>query len=133
VRLTSAIPPDNRLAFLTDEAGATIGAYGYDPFGRRLFKEVNGARTYFLYNDEGLVGEYSATGAELRTCGYHPGAPWSTNPLFVQEGGIYYVSAQQTPSFFIPPPMLCCAELFQGGAYGAEQAIRQRCKTQLLG
>jgi YD repeat-containing protein len=125
--------PDNRLAFLTDEAGATIGAYGYDPFGRRLFKEVNGARTYFLYNDEGLVGEYSATGAELRTCGYHPGAPWSTNPLFVQEGGIYYVSAQQTPSFFIPPPMLCCAELFQGGAYGAEQAIRQRCKTQLLG
>jgi hypothetical protein len=43
------------------------------------------------------------------------------------------VSAQQTPSFFIPPPMLCCAELFQGGAYGAEQAIRQRCKTQLLG
>jgi RHS repeat-associated protein len=82
--------PDNRLAFLTDEAGATIGAYGYDPFGRRLFKEVNGARTYFLYNDEGLVGEYSATGAELRTCGYHPGAPWSTNPLFVQEGGSYY-------------------------------------------
>jgi hypothetical protein len=37
------------------------------------------------------------------------------------------------PFFFIPPPMLCCAELFQGGAYGAEQAIRQRCKTQLLG
>jgi RHS repeat-associated protein len=82
--------PDNRLAFLTDEAGATIGAYGYDPFGRRLFKEVNGTRTYFLYNDEGLVGEYSATGAELRTYGYHPGAPWSTNPLFVQENGIYY-------------------------------------------
>jgi RHS repeat-associated protein len=82
--------PDNRLAFLTDEAGATIGAYGYDPFGRRLFKEVNGTRTYFFYNDEGLVGEYSATGAELRTYGYHPGAPWSTNPLFVQENGIYY-------------------------------------------
>ncbi|MBL0378146.1 MAG: RHS domain-containing protein [Desulfofustis sp. PB-SRB1] len=36
------------------------------------------------------MGEYSATGAELRTCGYHPGAPWSTNPLFVQENGIYY-------------------------------------------
>jgi putative tricarboxylic transport membrane protein len=47
--------------------------------------------------------------------------------------GSTFVSAQQTPSFFIPPPMLCCAELFQGGAYGAEQAIRQRCKTQLLG
>ncbi|MBL0379392.1 MAG: hypothetical protein JKP90_06930 [Desulfofustis sp. PB-SRB1] len=36
------------------------------------------------------MGEYSATGAELRTYGYHPGAPWSTNPLFVQENGIYY-------------------------------------------
>ncbi|MBL0380156.1 MAG: hypothetical protein JKP90_10950 [Desulfofustis sp. PB-SRB1] len=46
MRLTS-VTPDNRLAFLTDEAGA-IGAYGYDPFGRRLFKEVNGARTYFF-------------------------------------------------------------------------------------
>jgi hypothetical protein len=52
---------------------------------------------------------------------------------FTHLGNDSYVSAQQTPSFFIPPPMLCCAELFQGGAYGAEQAIRQRCKTQLLG
>ncbi|CAB1055893.1 Rhs-family protein, partial [Olavius sp. associated proteobacterium Delta 1] len=29
--------------------------YYYDPFGRRLWKEINGIRTYFVYADEGLV------------------------------------------------------------------------------
>jgi RHS repeat-associated protein len=51
---------------------------------------VAGARTYFHYNDEGLAGEYNGTGNELRTYGYQPGSPWSTNPLFIQVGGEYY-------------------------------------------
>ena len=37
-----------------------LARYGYDPFDRRLWKEANGVRTYFLYADEGLIGEYSA-------------------------------------------------------------------------
>jgi RHS repeat-associated protein len=49
-----------------------------------------GARTYFHYNDEGLAGEYNGAGNELRTYGYQPGSPWSTNPLFIQVGGEYY-------------------------------------------
>jgi RHS repeat-associated protein len=65
-------------------------SYYYDPFGRRLWKDVAGARTYFHYNDEGLAGEYNGTGNELRTYGYQPGSPWSTNPLFIQVGGEYY-------------------------------------------
>jgi RHS repeat-associated protein len=81
---------DNRLEKVEDQGGTTTASYYYDPFGRRLWKEVAGARTYFHYNDEGLAGEYNGAGNELRTYGYQPGSPWSTNPLFVQAGGEYY-------------------------------------------
>jgi YD repeat-containing protein len=81
---------DNRLVKITDDTGAVVATYYYDPYGRRLWKEVAGVRTYFHYNDEGLAGEYDATGNEQRTYGYQPGSPWSTNPLFVQIEGIYY-------------------------------------------
>ncbi|MBW1928939.1 MAG: RHS domain-containing protein [Deltaproteobacteria bacterium] len=64
--------------------------YYYDPFGRRLWKEVNGERTYFVYSDEGLVGEYDSSGQEIRTYGWAPDSGWSTDPLFVRIGGIYY-------------------------------------------
>ncbi|MDY0091336.1 MAG: hypothetical protein RBT80_01390 [Candidatus Vecturithrix sp.] len=56
-------------------SGIVIAEYGYDPFGRRLWKEVNGTRTYFLYADEGLIAEYDANGNELRSYGYQPDAP----------------------------------------------------------
>ncbi|TAL16595.1 hypothetical protein EPN96_08595 [bacterium] len=35
--------------------GVTVALYGYDPYGRRLWKSVNNAVTYFAYSDEGLV------------------------------------------------------------------------------
>ncbi|MFH1152449.1 MAG: DUF6531 domain-containing protein, partial [Pseudomonadota bacterium] len=54
-----------------------IGSYYYDPFGRRLWKEANGTRTYFLYTDEGLAGEYTAAGIALKTYGYKPGSTWT--------------------------------------------------------
>jgi hypothetical protein len=44
-------------------------AYYYDPFGGRLWKGAGGTRTYFLYADEGLVGEYDAGGAEIKSYG----------------------------------------------------------------
>lgn len=81
---------DNRLEKVKDDQGQEIGSYYYDPFGRRLWKEVEGVRTCFHYNDEGLVGEYDAAGNKLRIYGYHAGSPWSSNPLFVAEGGEYY-------------------------------------------
>jgi RHS repeat-associated protein len=81
---------DNRLVAVADGGGAEIGSYGYDPFGRRLWKEVDGVRTYFLYSDEGLVGEYDATGNAIKTYGWWPGSTWGTDPLFMAEGGQYY-------------------------------------------
>ncbi len=81
---------EDRLDHLENAAGETIAAYGYDPFGRRLWKEVSGTRTYFAYANEGLIGEYTATGTEIKTYGYKPGSTWTTDPLYMKIGSEYY-------------------------------------------
>ncbi|MCP3895456.1 MAG: hypothetical protein GY706_12635, partial [Bacteroides sp.] len=70
--------------------GSLTASYYYDPFGRRLWKEVSGVRTHFHYADEGLVGEYDDSGVELKTYGYKPGSTWTTDPLFMKVGSSYY-------------------------------------------
>ncbi len=67
-----------------------IASYYYDPFGRRLWKEVSGTRTYFHYADEGLIGEYESTGTEIKSYGWKPGSAWGTDPLFIKEGSSYF-------------------------------------------
>ncbi|MGA9535414.1 MAG: RHS repeat-associated core domain-containing protein [Desulfobacterales bacterium] len=81
---------EDRLVRVEDGIGTVIAAYYYDPFGRRLWKEVDGVRTYFVYSDEGLVGKYGENGMEIKTYGYKPGSTWTTDPLFVKEAGHYY-------------------------------------------
>jgi len=66
--------------------GAANAQYTYDPFGRRLSKAVNGTTNYFCYADEGLIGEYDASGAEIRSYGYTPGTLWMNNPLWMRTG-----------------------------------------------
>ncbi len=80
----------DRLVRVEDGGGGVIAEYGYDPFGRRLWKDVAGVRTYFVYAEEGLVGEFSTTGVEQKTYGYLPGSLWTTNPLYQKTGGQYY-------------------------------------------
>ncbi len=70
--------------------GTLTAEYGYDPFGKRLWKEVEGVRTFFYYSDEGLAGEYDAAGNEIRTYDYKPGSDWTTDPVFMQQGGAIY-------------------------------------------
>jgi RHS repeat-associated protein len=81
---------EDRLTEVKDDSGLMIAAYCYDPFGRRLWKEVDGQRTYFVYSDEGLVGEYTATLNEIKSYGYAPGSASSTNPLFQKINSDYY-------------------------------------------
>jgi RHS repeat-associated protein len=80
----------DRLIRVEDGDAVLIASYGYDPFGRRLWKDVNGVRTYFHYSDEGLVGEYAADGAEIKTYGYAPGSAWSSAPMFQKVNGSHY-------------------------------------------
>jgi len=82
---------ENRLSRVEDEAGHLIARYYYDPFGRRLWKEVDGTKRYFLYSDEGLVGEYEETGEEIRTYGYVPDLVWMIDPVLLKKkNSIYY-------------------------------------------
>ncbi len=81
---------EDRLERVEDGSGNMIASYYYDPFGRRLWKDVSGTRTCFHYSDEGLVGEYDATGSVIKTYGWKPGSTWSTDPLFMKIGSEYY-------------------------------------------
>lgn len=77
----------DRLIRVEDGTGAVLARYGYDPYDRRLWKEVGGKRTYFLYADEGLVGEYDSVGAQQRAYGFLPDTDWSTDPIFLRASG----------------------------------------------
>jgi large repetitive protein len=81
---------ENRLTEVRNSSGSVIATYVYDPFGRRLWKEVGGIKTYFMYADEGLVAELGNTGTETKTYGYVPNSTWTTDPLFMKEGTNYY-------------------------------------------
>lgn len=81
---------EQRLVQVEQGNGAVIARYGYNPLGHRLWKEVNGERTYYLYNTSGLAAEYDASGALIKEYQYLPNSPWMTHPLFMREGGATY-------------------------------------------
>jgi RHS repeat-associated protein len=98
----------SRLIAAKDGPGQFISRYGYDPMGRRMWKDQyrdkDGAllhsqfRTYFLYTDGTLVaeatqsiklnpdGSVSVTGSPVITSQYgpHPLAPFMTDTLFIK-------------------------------------------------
>lgn len=80
----------NRLAQIKDNDDAEIATYQYDPFGRRISKEVSGTKTWFHYTQQGLAGEYTQTGDLIRAYGYIPQAMWGTDPLYLKKDGKYY-------------------------------------------
>ncbi len=79
-----------QLPTTTHNPQPTTRKYYCDPFGRRLWKEVNGTRTYFMYSDEGLVAEMDAAGNITKSYGYKPNSTWTTDPLFMKHGSSYY-------------------------------------------
>ncbi|MEK8018317.1 MAG: RHS repeat-associated core domain-containing protein [Candidatus Parabeggiatoa sp.] len=81
---------EGRLVRVIDGEDNLIAEYDYDPFGRRIWKEVEGVRTYFVYAAEGLIGEYDDSGVEIKGYGYRPDSMWTTNPLFQKTNGSYY-------------------------------------------
>lgn len=83
---------ENRLTTVKNNSGATIASYYYDPFGRRLYKEVAGIRTYFMYSEEGLIAELDSTGSTNQTYAYRPQSTYGTTPLYTKTalGYAYY-------------------------------------------
>jgi len=64
--------------------------YSYDPFGRRLSKTVGDKTIYYFYSDEGLAGEFNASGQVLKTYGFASNSTWTTDPVFMKQGNSYY-------------------------------------------
>ena len=54
--------PENRLVSVFTNQIASIG-YAYDPFGRRVEKDVDGVVTRFLYDGASVIAEYDDQGA----------------------------------------------------------------------
>ncbi len=81
---------EDQLERVETASGRVVAEYGYDPFGRRLWKEVGGRRTHYFHAEEGLVAEYDGTGKEIRSYGFKPGSLWTTDPLFMKEGSEVY-------------------------------------------
>jgi RHS repeat-associated protein len=74
-----------RLRRVKDGAGATVASYAYDPFDRRLSKQLSdGTTTYYLYSEVGLAAEVDASGKVLVSYGWHPEHEDSTYPLFAR-------------------------------------------------
>jgi len=81
---------EDRLIRVEDGSSTVIAEYYYDPFGRRLWKDVGGTKTYFLYADEGLIAELDASGQVVKTYGYKPSSTWTTDPIFMKQGDNHY-------------------------------------------
>jgi RHS repeat-associated protein len=83
---------EGRLSRIEDASGTVIAEYSYDPLGRRFKKVTQSETLYFYYADEGLVGEFDATGASVRQYGYVPDSTWTTDPLYqkTSQGYAYY-------------------------------------------
>lgn len=74
-----------RLSVVRDGA-LVIARYGYDPFGRRISKEVAGQGiTWFAYAEEGLIAELGANGQPTRLYGWEPDSMWGMRPVFQAE------------------------------------------------
>ena len=91
----------NRLVKVEGGNQNVLAEYYYDPFGRRLWKDAGGTRTYFLYADEGLVAEYDANGTEIKSYGYYPDSTWTTDPLFLKKEYVPLTPQQQAAAVFL--------------------------------
>ena len=88
---------DNRLVQFND--GSTTASYQYDPFGRRISKTVNGAKTWFVWEGTSLLGEFDGAGAQSKRYAKLPRDVFSIQ--LADSNGIYNIHEgfSQEPRF----------------------------------
>jgi RHS repeat-associated protein len=66
--------------------GQLLARYTFNPLGQRISKTLpqQGTTTYYLYSEEGLVGEYDAQGELQQEYAFDPTAAWMSQPLFTR-------------------------------------------------
>jgi RHS repeat-associated protein len=80
----------NQLISAKSDGDAISVVFYYNPSGQRICKQVNGIKTYYLYAQEGLIGEYDENGQPIRVYGYIPGSTWTYNPIFQKTDKYYW-------------------------------------------
>jgi len=71
--------------------GGATTSYGYDGFGQRVRKTVNGSMTRYLVHDGQLAMELTSGGAIVAEYTYYPG---TDRPHGMRRGGVQYFYAQ---------------------------------------
>jgi len=90
-----SLTSDGTLTYVYDYENRLISAnkadmsavYKYDPFGRRIEKEVNTTVTKFLYDGDQVICEYNDSGALTAKYTYGPGID---EPIKLEKGGQTY-------------------------------------------
>ncbi|MGY4532100.1 RHS repeat-associated protein [Pseudomonas sp. TE3786] len=87
--------------------GQVLARYAYNPLGQRVSKilPLQGKITYYLYSEEGLVGEYDAEGELVQEYAYNPTAPWMSRPLFTRAKSTVPHDPTMQINFFGTSPM----------------------------
>ena len=70
--------------------GDSFTKYYYDPFGRRLWKDTDGEKTYYFYNDDGLISVIDSKGMLEVNYGYVPYIKYTGSPLFYTINNDYF-------------------------------------------
>ena len=94
-------PPTRSLSYNTagrltevTEGTQILASYDYDPLGRRVTRTVGNETNYYLYNHQGLLGEYDSKGQLISGYQYPPNTTWGTAPWYQKteqgSGGGFY-------------------------------------------
>ena len=70
---------------LNDGAVTVLASYQYNPLGQRIAKTVQGITIYYLYDQTGLLAEYTSSGQLISEYHYTPNTTFMTRPLFKRD------------------------------------------------
>jgi RHS repeat-associated protein len=89
----STLTHDVRNRLTTFSKSTTVASYLYDPLGRRLKKTVNGTSTWYVWDGENLIGEYSGAGVRQKDYAYLDRE--FIPALITDSNGAYFVHPDQ--------------------------------------
>ena len=129
---------------------ALEASYKYDPFGRRISKSIKEGdttqTTYFLYSEQGLMGEADEQGKLQKAYGFNPTAMqqglWSTDPIWQANVSNASLTAIETSYHYLHTDHLGTPQVTttkegqiswkaQSEAFGAAGVLQSQSRIQM--